>query len=111
MSIGLSTALSGVAAANERWRAADSQSGTTAADGRRAQARATERGSALSRPESANDAAAARQARQRETESSDAMPTADAVVHQKSATYAFVANLRVLESQMNTSGVLLDIQA
>lgn len=96
MSIGLSTALSGVAAANERWRAADSQSSTTAADGRRsqAQAQAPERGSARSRPES-----------------SDAVPTADAVVKQKSATYAFVANLRVLESQMNTSGALLDIQA
>ena len=109
MSIGLSTALSGVAAANERWRAADSQSSTTAADGRRLQARAPERGSALSRPESADDAAAARRAR--ETESSDALPTADAVVKQKSATYAFVANLRVLESQLNTSGALLDIQA
>ncbi len=111
MSIGLSTALSGAAAASERWRAADSQSNTTAGDGRRLQARATAPGSTPLQPESANDAAAASRTRQRETEASGAMPTADAVVKQKSATYAFVANLRVLESQMNTSGALLDIQA
>lgn len=109
MSIGLSTALSGVAAANERWRASSSQVSTTAADSRRLQARAAERGSMQTPSEL--KAATASQARQHQIESRDDENPAAAVVNQKSASYAFVANLRVLESHMNTSGALLDIQA
>ena len=109
MSIGLSTALSGVAAANERRRASNSQASTTAADSRRLQARTAERGS--TQEPSGLKGAAVSQARQHQTESGDDANPAAAAVHQKSATYAFVANLRVLESQMSASGALLDIQA
>jgi flagellar basal body rod protein FlgC len=36
---------------------------------------------------------------------------ANEIVEQQSAAYAYIANLKVLQTQLNTTGVLLDIKA
>jgi flagellar basal body rod protein FlgC len=90
MNVPLTTALSGLSAANERLRASASNIANLAS-------------SSLARPSS-------------EPRSVDKRPEAEvnpatALVEQKSAAYAYVANLKVLQTQLNTTGVLLDIKA
>lgn len=86
-SISLSTALSGVSAANERLRAASSA--VTAS---------------IRADASAERATAA-------VQHAPPVEPATAMVEQQSATYAFVANLRVLQTQLRAEGVMLDIHA
>jgi len=86
-SISLSTALSGLAAANERLRAFSSA------------ATASIRAESSTAP----DRAAEHQALPVEP--------ARALVEKQSATYAFVANLRVLQTQLRAEGAMLDIHA
>lgn len=86
----LSTALSGIAAANERLRASAANIANLAASNQ-------------SRPST-------------ELSNVDKVPQreinpANEVVEQQSAAYAFVANLKVLQTQLNTTGALLDIKA
>ncbi|RZL35927.1 MAG: flagellar basal body rod protein [Rubrivivax sp.] len=90
MNVPLSTALSGISAANERLRASASNIANLAASN---QARpSTELANVDKVPE-------------RE------INPANEVVEQQSASYAFVANLKVLQTQLNTTGALLDIKA
>lgn len=88
MSINLSTALSGVSAANERLRASS----------------ATQPAERTQRTERAENRA---DPPQRELP----VEQTTAAVKQQSDTYAFVANLRVLQSQIRAEGVMLDIHA
>jgi len=90
MNVNLSTPLTGISAANERLRASAANIANLAASN---QAR-----------ESA------------EPTNVDKVPEreinpANEVVEQQSAAYAFVANLKVLQTQLNTTGALLDIKA
>ncbi|PZP31284.1 MAG: flagellar basal body rod protein [Roseateles depolymerans] len=90
MSVNLSTPLSGISAANERLRA--------------------------SAANIANLAAANQTRSTAEPTNVDKVPQreinpANEVVEQQSAAYAFVANLKVLQTQINTTGALLDIKA
>ena len=90
MNVPLSTALSGISAANERLRASASNIANLAASNQ-------------SRPSA-------------ELANVDKVPEreinpANEVVEQQSASYAFVANLKVLQTQLNTTGALLDIKA
>ena len=98
MSIGFSTALAGVSAANERFRASSSNVvNASTADLRRLQQAEVQ--------QAARDAAPLRPV------TATAQSLESAITTQKSATYAFVANLRVLQTQMQASGTLLDIHA
>ncbi|CAM3955196.1 flagellar basal body rod protein [Roseateles saccharophilus] len=86
----LSTALSGISAANERLRASAANIANLAASNQ-------------NRPST-------------ELTNVDKVPQreinpANEVVEQQSAAYAFVANLKVLQTQLNTTGALLDIKA
>ncbi len=90
MNVAVSTALSGISAANERLRASASNIANLAASNQ-------------SRPSA-------------ELSNVDKVPEreinpANEVVEQQSASYAFVANLKVLQTQLNTTGALLDIKA
>ncbi|RTL34353.1 MAG: flagellar basal body rod protein [Burkholderiales bacterium] len=90
MNVALSSALSGISAANERLRASAANIANMSASN---QAR-----------ESA------------EPTNVDKVPAreinpANEIVEQQSAAYAFVANLKVLQTQLNTTGALLDIKA
>lgn len=90
MNVALSSALSGISAANERLRASATNIANLAS-------------SNLTRPSV-------------EPKGVDRVPTREVnlvneVVEQRSATYAYVANLRVLQTQLNTTGSLLDIKA
>jgi hypothetical protein len=90
MNTALSTALSGISAANERLRASASNIANLATSNQ-------------SRPSV-------------EPTNVDKVPEreinpANEVVEQQSAAYAFVANLKVLQTQINTTGALLDIKA
>ncbi|HEY9106843.1 MAG TPA: hypothetical protein VIN58_09205 [Roseateles sp.] len=90
MNVPLSTALSGISAANERLRASASNIANLAASNQ-------------ARPST-------------ELTNVDKVPEreinpANEVVEQQSASYAFVANLKVLQTQLNTTGALLDIKA
>lgn len=90
MNVPLSTALSGISAANERLRASASNIANLAASNQ-------------ARPST-------------ELTNIDKVPEreinpANEVVEQQSAAYAFVANLKVLQTQLNTTGALLDIKA
>ena len=86
-SISLSTAWSGMSAANERLRA--SSSAVTA--------------SLRTDPLAVRATAAVQHA--------SPVEPAVATVEQQSATYAFVANLRVLQTQLRAEGAMLDIHA
>ncbi|WP_343629799.1 flagellar basal body protein [Roseateles sp.] len=96
--ISLSTALSGMSAANERLRASANNVANTSTPGyrrERIEAQTAEDGNGVTTqvvklPEPGADLAAD-------------------VVEQKSATYAFVGNLRVLQTQIRAEGALLDI--
>ncbi|MFG6466555.1 flagellar basal body rod protein [Roseateles sp. BYS87W] len=90
MNVPLSTALSGISAANERLRASSANIANLAASN---QTRASV-----------------------EPTNTDKVPEreinpANEIVEQQSASYAFVANLKVLQTQLNTTGALLDIKA
>lgn len=90
MNVAMSTALSGISAANERLRASSANIANLAAGNE-------------SRPSA-------------EMANVDKVPEreinpANEVVEQQSAAYAFVANLKVLQTQINTTGALLDIKA
>ena len=90
MTVALSTALSGISAANERLRASAANIANLAASNQ-------------SRPSA-------------EPTNVDKVPQreinpANEIVEQQSAAYAFVANLKVLQTQINTTGALLDIKA
>lgn len=90
MNVPLSTALSGISAANERLRASAANIANLATSNQ-------------SRP-SAEPTNVDKQP-QRE------INPANEIVEQQSAAYAFVANLKVLQTQLNTTGALLDIKA
>lgn len=90
MNVNLSTPLTGISAANERLRASAANIANLAATN---QTRASAEPTNLDKvPE-------------RE------INPANEVVEQQSAAYAFVANLKVLQTQLNTTGALLDIKA
>lgn len=90
MNVALTTALSGISAANERLRASASSIANLAS---------SNQGRASAEPTNV-DKLPARE-----------INPATAVVEQQSAAYAFVANLKVLQTQLNTTGALLDIKA
>jgi flagellar basal body rod protein FlgC len=90
MNVALSTALSGISSANERLRASASNVANLAASNE-------------SRP--SVEPTNVDKAPERE------INPANDVVEQQSAAYAFVANLKVLQTQLNTTGALLDIKA
>ncbi|MBV8035789.1 flagellar basal body rod protein [Roseateles sp.] len=90
MTVAFSTALSGISSANERLRASAANIANLATSN---QARLS--------PEPTN----VDQVPERE------INPANEVVEQQSAAYAFVANLKVLQTQINTTGALLDIKA
>lgn len=102
MSIGLSTALSGISVANERLRAAASNLGNLAngatGDDRRllVEAQTLEPGGVRAQLRQATAAGRSAEAE---------------LTTQRSATYAFVANLRALQTQVQASGSLLDVHA
>jgi flagellar hook-associated protein FlgK len=99
MSIGLSTALSGISVANERLRAsAHNIANTQTAEFRRQQV------------ESQTLDSGGVKGQLRQVNSVGNAAEAD-LMTQKSATYAFVANLRVLQTQLDASGTMLDIHA
>ncbi len=90
MNASLSTALSGISAADERLRASAANIANLAAGNQ-------------SRPSP-------------EPTNVDKVPEreinpANEIVEQQSAAYAFIANVKVLQTQMNTTGALLDIKA
>jgi len=90
MNVALSTALSGISSANERLRASAANIANLAASNQ-------------GRPSA-------------EPTNVDKVPEreinpANEIVEQQSAAYAFVANLKVLQTQLNTTGALLDIKA
>jgi flagellar basal body rod protein FlgC len=90
MNVALSSALTGISSANERLRASSANIANLAASNQ-------------SRP---ND----------EPTNVDKVPEreinpANEIVEQQSAAYAYVANLKVLQTQINTTGALLDIKA
>ena len=90
MNVAISTALSGISAANERLRASASNI--------------------------ANMSASNQSRESVEPTNVDKVPEreitpANEIVEQQSAAYAFVANLKVLQTQLNTTGALLDIKA
>ncbi len=92
MSINLSTALSGISAANERLRASSSAAPSPSA------------------PLKTRDDATAIQS----AAAAQRIPPVDeatVIIEQQSATYAFVANLRVLQTQLRGGGAMLDIHA
>lgn len=90
MTVALSTALSGMSSANERLRASASNIANLAAGN---QARPSVEPTNVDK------------APERE------INPANEVVEQQSAAYAFIANMKVLQTQLNTTGALLDIKA
>jgi len=98
MTADLSTALSGISAASERLRASASNIANLAdANQKRAQV---------------NLSSVADGGVQAETVMTDqTIQPANELVEQQSATYSFVANLKVLETQLRAEGTVLDIKA
>ncbi|NCT83849.1 MAG: flagellar basal body rod protein [Comamonadaceae bacterium] len=90
MNVALSTAMSGISAAEERLRASASNIANLAAGNQ-------------SRPSAEPNNVDKRPERE--------INLPNEVVEQQSASYAFVANLKVLQTQLNTTGALLDIKA
>ena len=90
MNVPLATALTGISSANERLRASAANIANLASSNQ-------------ARPSA-------------EPTNVDKVPEreinpANEVVEQQSAAYAFVANMKVLQTQLNTTGALLDIKA
>lgn len=99
-SISMSTALSGVSAAQERMRAsAHNVANLSTAGYRREQV-------ALSSLPAESGVQVSRS-----TATQPGVSAEREMIEQRSATYSYVANLRVLETQIKTTGALLDIQA
>lgn len=96
MAISLSTALSGMSAANERLRASSENLA-----------------SAAKRPESieGQDQKQSDTLTREATNATTSVQVEKEIVEQRSATYAFVANLKVLQTQVRAEGALLDIKA
>ncbi len=90
MNVALSSALTGISAANERLRASSANIANLAA---------SNQGRAGTEPTNVDKAP------ERE------INPANEIVEQQSAAYAYVANLKVLQTQLNTTGALLDIKA
>lgn len=86
----ISSALSGISAANERLRASSANIANLAA---------TNQARSSAEPKSVD--------KRPEVE----INIANEIVEQQSAAYAYVANLKVLQTQLNTTGALLDIKA
>ncbi|MCX2861458.1 flagellar basal body rod protein [Paucibacter sp. PLA-PC-4] len=98
-SVSLSTALSGISAANERLRASAHNTANLQTPGFR-----PERVVQTSLPEGGVVAGVER--------SQQVQVSAEReLVEQRSATYSYVANLRVLQTQLRAEGALLDIKA
>jgi flagellar hook-associated protein FlgK len=100
MSISLSTALSGVSAAQERLRASSHNVANLSTPGYR-----REQVELASLPNEAGVQVS------RSTASQPGVSLEKEMVEQRATYYSYVANLRVLETQLNTTGALLDIQA
>lgn len=90
MNVALSSALTGISSANERLRASSANIANLAASNQ-------------SRPSA--EPTNVDKVAQRE------INPANEIVEQQSAAYAYVANLKVLQTQINTTGALLDIKA
>lgn len=86
----LSSALSGISSANERLRASSANIANLAS---------TNQGRSSAEPTNVDKVP------ERE------INPANEIVEQQSAAYAYVANLKVLQTQINTTGALLDIKA
>ena len=98
-SISLSTALSGISAANERLRASAHNTANLGTENfRREQVE-------MSTTDTGDVQTTTTRAVQ------PGVDEATEVVEQQSATYAFVANLRMLQTQIRAEGTLLDIHA
>ena len=97
-SINLSTALSGISAANERLRASASNVARLSVDG-----------AGRARVDLSSTAEGGVSSSTRLTQ--QPIDPATEMVEQRSATYSFVANLRVLQTQLRAEGTLLDIHA
>lgn len=97
-SISVSTALSGMSAANERLRASGHNLANLNTEGFR-----RERVEAQTQPDGAGV-----QTQLQRVPAPGTDLEAD-MVEQKSATYAYVANLRVLQTQLRAEGAMLDI--
>ena len=97
--VSLSTALSGISAANEEMRASANNIANLDTQGYK--------------PETVNLNTVAGGGVGATTRTADKPGVSEAteMVQQKSATYAFVANTKVLQTQMHTAGALLDIKA
>lgn len=98
MSISLSTALSGISAANERLRASAGNVASLSAGGQK-----REQVDLSTLPGGGVEA--------RSRIVNQPVSAAGEMVEQQSATYAFVANLKVLQTQLRPEGALLDIKA
>lgn len=102
MAISLSTALSGMSAAQERLRAsAHNVANLNTANFR------PERVELASQPEGG---VVAQTQRVQQAQMTAEVSAERELVEQRSATYSFVANLRVLQTQLQASGTLLDIK-
>jgi flagellar basal body rod protein FlgC len=99
MSIDLSTALSGISAANERLRASASNVAKLAS-GNNTQREQVDQNSLASGGVTTHTQVV-----------NKPVVATNEVVEQQSATYAFVANLRVLQTQVRAEGAMLDIHA
>lgn len=102
-SINLSTALSGISAANERLRASASNTATSSTG-------SLQREQVQLSTQAGGGVQATTTRTLQNTQTTGVNPAAEAV-EQQSATYAFVANLRVLQTQVRAEGSLLDIHA
>ncbi len=99
-SISMSTALSGISAAQERLRASANNVANLSTPGYR-----REQVSLSSLPEESGVQVS------RSTASQPGVSVEGEMVEQRATYYSYVANLRVLETQIKTTGALLDIQA
>lgn len=99
MSPDLSTALSGISAANERLRASASNIARLST-GNNAQREQVDQSSMLGGGVSTTTQVV-----------NQPVEASNEIVEQQSATYAYVANLRVLQTQLHTEGSMLDIHA
>ena len=98
MTVDLSTALSGISAANERLRASASNiAGLADANQKRSQVNLSTGPTGGVRADTV-------------LTDQQVQPTNE-VVEQQSATYSYVANLKVLQTQLRAEGSVLDIQA
>ena len=96
--IGLSTALSGISAASERLRASAGNVANLSSGGQRRE-----------QVDQSTAAGGGVETRSRIVE--QPVSAVGEMVEQQSATYAFIANMKVLQTQLRPEGALLDIKA